>query len=92
MLLQLEFGVYDAVANFNIGLKYSILTYEKMSMVSGRYTLKCCKTVNKKRPLALKYNELATTKNRRKIRRAKSRDKDDVNEVKKGTFYADGAF
>ena len=27
---QLEFGVHDAIANFNIGRKASILIYEKL--------------------------------------------------------------
>ena len=30
---QLKFGVYDSVANFNIGRKSSILTYEKLDMI-----------------------------------------------------------
>ena len=32
-LTQLEFGVHDAVANFNIGRKATILIYEKMDMI-----------------------------------------------------------
>ena len=35
-LKQLEFGVYDAVANFNIGRKASVLIFEKLNMIPGR--------------------------------------------------------
>ena len=33
---QLEFGVYDAVAVFNIGRKATILIYEKLGMSPGK--------------------------------------------------------
>ena len=42
--LQLQFGVYDAVANFNIGRKASVLIYEKLGLIPGYYTLKGCST------------------------------------------------
>ena len=48
-LTQLEVGVHDAVANFNIGGKAPILIYEKMDMIIGRYTLNGCKNLNVKR-------------------------------------------
>ena len=41
-LPQLQFGIYDAVSNFNIGRKASVLTFEKMGMVPGHYMLKGC--------------------------------------------------
>ena len=47
-LKQFEFGVYDDVANFNIGRKASILIFEKLGMIPGKYTLKGCFTLNKK--------------------------------------------
>ena len=43
---QLQFGVYDAVANFNIGRKASVMIYEKLNMVPGRFTLKGCTILN----------------------------------------------
>ena len=39
---QLELGVYDAVANFNIGKKASALIYEKMNLIPGTFTLQGC--------------------------------------------------
>ena len=52
---QLELGVYDAVANFNIGRKAGILTYEKLNMIPGKYSLKGCQSINAKRLFASTY-------------------------------------
>ena len=43
-----NFGVYDVVANFNIGMKLSILIYEKLNIIPGVFTLKDCKDINSK--------------------------------------------
>ena len=51
------FGVFDAVANFNIGRKASILIYEKLSMIPGSYMLKGCSTLNKKRIFRAEYKK-----------------------------------
>nr|XP_047137499.1 uncharacterized protein LOC124814004 [Hydra vulgaris] len=48
-LASLEFGVYDAVANYNIGMKSVILIYEKLNMKPGHFTLAGCRLINKKR-------------------------------------------
>ena len=48
-LSQLQFGAYDAVANFNIGRKASVLVMEKMQLRPGRYLLKGCQKINRKR-------------------------------------------
>ena len=48
-LPYLKFGVYDAVSDFNIGMKASVLTYEKLGFASGIYTIKGCKKFNAKR-------------------------------------------
>ena len=48
-LPSLQFGVYDAVSNFNIGMKASVLTYEKLGFGPGYYTLISCKKFNTKR-------------------------------------------
>ena len=45
----LQDDVYDAVSNFNIGMKASVLTYEKLGFASGIYTIKGCKKFNAKR-------------------------------------------
>ena len=83
-LTQLELGVYEAVANFNIGKKASALIYEKMNLLPGTFTLQGCDTINRKRLFASKYKEMDSTKKRRKIRRGKAKQKDDKNESKEG--------
>ena len=45
-LTQFKFVVYDAVANLNIGRKASVLIYEKLDMIPGRYMTKGCDTQN----------------------------------------------
>ena len=49
---QLELGLYDAVANFNVGRKASMLIYEKINMIPGKYSLRGCQAINWKRLFA----------------------------------------
>ena len=83
---QLQLGVYDAVANFNIGRKASILIFEKLNMIPGKYCLEGCRKINEKRLFASKYGNLEATKTRRKIRRGKAKNKDDKIMTKKGNL------
>ena len=46
---QLQFGLYDAVANFNVGRKATVLIYEKLGIVPGRYLIDGCRNKNRKR-------------------------------------------
>ena len=48
------FGVYDAVANFNIEMKPSVLIYEKLNFASGVHMLRGCNKYN------IKWVNLAT--------------------------------
>ena len=63
-LTQLRFGVYDAVANFNIGRKASILIFEKMGMISGKYMLRGCFKTNKRRLYHPSYQNKEISKKR----------------------------
>ena len=45
-LPNIEFGVYDAVANFNIGIKASVLIHEKLNFVPGVHMLRECNKYN----------------------------------------------
>ena len=89
---QLEFGVYDAAAHFNIGQKASILVYEKLNMVPGKYTLKGCATRNKKRLFHAAYKNKDVSKKRRKVIRGKKKKKEDKDEDREGILYDAGAF
>ena len=53
-LTQLELGVYDAVANFNIGKKAYVLIYEKMNLILGKFALQGCDKINHRRPSCFK--------------------------------------
>ena len=35
---NLKFGVYNAVGNYNIGMKSTVLIFEKLEMIPGAYT------------------------------------------------------
>ena len=61
-LTQLELGVHDAVANFNIGRKASVLIYEKLNLIPGKFIMQGCDKINSKRLLASKYKEVYSTK------------------------------
>ena len=74
---QLQLGVYDAVANFNIGMKASILIFEKFNMIPGKYCLEGCRKINEKRLSASKYVNLEATKKRKKIRRGRAKTKNE---------------
>ena len=78
----LQFGVYESVANFNKGRKASVLIFEKLGIIPGKYTLTGCQKLNQKRLSASSYNNLNSTKKRRKIRRGKAKGDDDKNEEK----------
>lgn len=45
----------DAVANFNIGQKASVLVFERLEMIPGHYTLRGCNRNNAKRLIHSKY-------------------------------------
>ena len=91
-LSQLQFGAYDAVANFNIGRKASVLVMEKMQLRPGRYLLKGCQKINRKRLYLSEYKNAESSKKRRKIIRGKKKAKDDKNLEKEGEQYKTGAF
>ena len=92
LVKQLELGVYDAVANFDIGKRASLLIYEKINLIPGTFTLRGCDTINRKRLFASKYKEMDSTKKRRKIRHGNAKQKDDKNESKEGQTYKAGVF
>ena len=70
-LRNLEFGVNDAVAYFNIGMKASILIYEKLAMIPGKFTLRACRAINAKRLSFADYKSFALNRLTRQSLRAK---------------------
>lgn len=91
-LTQLEFGVYDAVANFNIGRKASVLLFEMLNMIPGVYTVKGCQKLNSKRLSLSTYKNNEKNKLRRKKLRGKKHQKSDKYSEKEGELYLPGGF
>ena len=91
-LPQLKFGVNDAIANFNIGRKASVLVYKKLNMVPGQYMLNNCKKRNRKRLSHSVYKDKETSKIRRKIIRGNKKKKHDRDKETEGTLYKAGSF
>ena len=89
---QLQLGVYDGVADFNIGRKASILIFEKLNMIPGKYCLEGCRKINEKRLSASKHDNLKATKKHRKVRHGKAKTKNDKNNDKEGQSDEAGAF
>ena len=84
--------MYDAVAHFNLGWKASILVFEKLSIVPGRYCTKNVDSLNRKRLFNASYKDSEKAKKRRKIIRSKAKAKGDKIEQTEGVLYEAGGF
>ena len=91
-LTSLKFENYDAVAHFNIGKKSSILIFEKLGMVPGRYMVKNCTIINRKRLFNAKYKSSEQVRLRRKKLGGTKKSALDKVGDKEGSMYASGAF
>ena len=89
---QLELGVYDAIANFNIGFKSSVLIYEELGICPGNFMLKGCHRHNQKRLYHAEYKASTPVKKRRKILRARRKGGEDKNDEQEGKVYGAGSF
>ena len=91
-LANLKFGVYDAVANFNIGMKASVLVFEQLNMLPGAFMVKGSNKINNKRIKQSIYRMNENNKLRRQLNRAKKMTKNDNNLEKEGITYEPGGF
>ena len=91
-LTVLKFGVYDAVGNFNIGMKSSILIYEKLNMIPGYFTINGSNAINKVHIKWSIYQGRSHNKLRRQKLRAKKLKKNDKTIEKEGKTYETGGF
>lgn len=66
-LSTFKFGVYDAVAYFNIRTKASVLIFEQLEMIPGKYMTKGSDTRNRKRLYVASEKSSETTKKRLKL-------------------------
>ena len=84
--------VYDAVANFNIGMKASLLIYEKLNFVPGVHMLRGCNKYNIKRVNLANQRITPKNKLRRQVLRAEKMTKNDKLIEKEGDLYIPGGF
>lgn len=88
----LEFGVYDAVAHFNIGSKAAINICNELGLVSGQFFEEGVKKADEKRVKKADHRNKAEIKKRRKVLRGRKKKKEDKTKEKEGTIYEAGAF
>ena len=89
-LLNLEFGVYDGVAQCNIRIKASVLIYEKLNFVPVIYMLKEFKKHNLKRVNVVNQRASRKNKLRRQILQGKKISKNYKLLKKKDHIYVPG--
>ncbi|XP_065658536.1 uncharacterized protein LOC136083057 [Hydra vulgaris] len=70
-LTQLEIGVYDAVAYFNIGAKASFDIFKELNMEPGFHMIAGCKVLNNERKRNAEYRINPDNKSRRQFLRVK---------------------
>ena len=80
---QFNLGVYDAVANFNIGRKASLKVLEKLGCKDGKYTVNGCRNSNEKRLKNADIKQRKEVVNRRRQLRGQHRKKEDSIERKR---------
>jgi hypothetical protein len=91
-MAQLKFGLYDAVVNFNIGRKASVLLYEKLGLRPRKYLIDGCNYKNRKRLYHAEYKLQEPMKKRRKVIRGQKKQKQDKHKDKEGKLYEAGGF
>ena len=87
----LQLGMYDAVANFNIGCRASIKTLDKLGISPGQYCQVECHQRDNLRVNKANYKEQDGIKKRRKLLRGRKKKKSDKAKEKEGVTYAAGS-
>lgn len=91
-LEKLEFGFYDAVANFNYGRKATLDILCELKLEPGNYTVNHCDQLNKARIANANYKATDSARKNRKIIRGKKKSNEDKNKQKEGVSYEPGGF
>ena len=86
----LEFGVYDAVCNFNEGKKSSIEILAEVQIQAGHYTTLGCIELNENRVSRSIYQQSPANATRRKVKRGLKKRKTDKHTEKEGLTYKAG--
>ena len=88
----LEFGVYDAVAHFNIGAEAAVNIFKEVNLDPGEYFLKGMRKINKERIAKADFKGKEVNKKKRKMLRGLKKKKEDKLKQEEGTLYKPGAF
>ena len=88
----LEFGLYDAIAHFNMGAKTVLLVYEALGIPTRLYTQRGCQYLDSERIYKAHYKDQHESKKRRKVLRGKKKRKEDKKQQSEGVTYARGQF
>ena len=91
-LEKLEFGVFDAIATFNIGRKASLDILGELNVQPGTYTKIMCQNINEKRKSSSQYKASSPIKKRRKVIRGQKKHMQDKNIEKEGVTYEAGGY
>ena len=87
-----QLGLYDAVANFNIGYSASIKVLEKLRVDPGYHTVIGCKELNVQRIKNTGRKESEKAKTHRRYLRRLQKSRGDKNKQKEKTTYSAGGF
>lgn len=88
----LNFGVYDAVAHFNIGQKAAANIFHELGLLPGQFFEESIRKADKHRIKKAEHRNTPEVKKRRKILRGLKKKQEDKNKEKEGTTYESGAF
>ena len=87
-----ELGVYDAVANFNMGGSASLQVLIKCGIEPGKFSEKRCSEVDQSRLYASEYRVKDSSKLTRKKLGGKKKSKNDKEQEIEGATYGPGEF
>ena len=88
----LELGVYDAVSHFNIGSQAALDILANTGIEPGAFCIEEMRNNDKLRVNKAVYKERDTSKRKRKLLRARRKQKGDQAKQNEGEVYAAGSF
>jgi len=83
-----HFGMYDAVAVFNIGRLAILKVYNRVGISPGHFTSVGCKSQNQRRLYNAKYKNSSKRIKARKVQRGAKKKKDDKFHILKKPFMS----
>jgi hypothetical protein len=88
----LEFGVYDAVAHFNMGSRPATCIMQELDLEPGCFFEEGKNNADEVQIGKAEHREKAEVKKQRKVLRGQKKKKEDKSEQKEGKIYEAGGF